>query len=1373
GNITVADAIAKTAGTDATLTLNAHNNINLNAGIGSTAGLLNMVFNANSDAAGGGTVNLGTMTLNANGGSIGIPGTAFISAGTATLDSTTTIGNLNVAGGTLTGTGNINVSGGLNWSGNSVISGSGTLTTQPGSTTTLSPSFNQTIALRGSRVWDNYGTVTFTPNVGTLSHFQIDDTLTGGAAVFNNKSGGVFNLDTPVNDNHITGVGTFNNAGVLNKNLNFTSSVDPAFNNQSGGVVNVNSGALRFDTGGTDAGNYAVAGGTTLQFHGGPRTITGNIAGAGNVIFSKPQTATAIYTVSGDYNISGSTAANLDDLGAAGDLIFNGTVTNLGTSYSQSGGITNVSFAGITGGAATGFQNLTSIVLNEGHLTFANGTSLTGLTTLTRAGGYGATLDLANNNLSLANLNVSGGTITGSGSISVSGAFAFSKGLLSGSGTLTTLLGSTTTLAPGFNQTASLRGSRIWDNYGTVNLTPANASLASFEIDDTLTGGTAVFNNQAGGVFNINAALDNSFAYYTTGVGTFNNYGQLNKNLNGAAASIGFVPVLNNQPGGSINLNSGTLMLFGSNTYSAGSTLNAASGSTLQFAGGTQTFSGNAALTGTGATVLFSGGTINTAAANDFSILNNNTWSVTGGTVNLSAGNLTNFANPVSLTGGTLNMTTGNAHSFNAGLAFGNNDFNATDNLTIPLGQTLAISGAAGAGTLRGSGSLNTIGPSTVSTGGVWLTTKTWNNDGAITFTGSNAGITLRDGAVLNNAAAGIININASASATPLQSWTGSNTVSNAGVINKLAGSPATSTINTAFDNQSGGVVNVDEGTLVLSGSNSYAASSAINVDSGATMQFSSGAHVFNSGSVLGGAGGNLVFSSGSSTFNSGASVGFDTAITFSGGTTTFNTGSTKTNTGTVTLTGGILTGSDNFVFNNLVWTNGSIDGSDASTMTTAGTVTMAGAASATRLERRDWTNLASCTINLTGTSEISLNGGTANTTTFTNAGVINAATAGTWAIAWRNGASGTNVINSGTFGKTNAGTTAIEVNSFSNTGTLNVSAGALSVVGGTFAQSGTINVAGSTTFTRSGGFTNAGGVLAGGGTINVGGGANLLTNSGIIRPGGTGTAGGLNLTGSVTFGAGGVLEIDLGGTTPLTQHDQFNVTGTTVTLGGNLNVIELAGYKARFSDGTYVVLNNTGTVGGSFAAINTTVSGGTAAFSAANTGTTAGINLTSGTTSYSATGATNWNIGGNWDRGTPTVNADAVIDMGSGPNTITINTAESARSLTVTSPGGGANINTVAMTGGSLALAQSSSLDANSVLSLTGGSFGGGGNLTANGAVTLGGTSFTGPGSLTTSGTTTLNGTPTFNGAVTWSNSGTVDIGGGNRVLIYNGAVL
>src|SRR6185436_10266522 len=112
----------------------------------------------------------------------------------------------------------------------------------------------------------------------------------------------------------------------------------------------------------------------TLQFYANNsnRTISGNVGGAGTVTFSKPQTSNTAYTLSGDYNVTGATVVALDELGT-GSVTFNGTVTSLGTSYTQSGGVTNVSFAGITGGAATGFQNLATLTVNDGNLTFANG----------------------------------------------------------------------------------------------------------------------------------------------------------------------------------------------------------------------------------------------------------------------------------------------------------------------------------------------------------------------------------------------------------------------------------------------------------------------------------------------------------------------------------------------------------------------------------------------------------------------------------------------------------------------------------------------------------------------------------------------------------------------------------------------------------------------------------------------------------------------------------------------------------------------------------------------------------------------------------------------------------------------------------------
>ena len=129
----------------------------------------------------------------------------------------------------------------------------------------------------------------------------------------------------------------------------------------------------------------------------------------------------------------------------------------------------------------------------------------------------------------------------------------------------------------------------------------------------------------------------------------------------------------------------------------------------------------------------------------------------------------------------------------------------------------------------------------------------------------------------------------------------------------------------------------------------------------------------------------------------------------------------------------------------------------------------------------------------------------------------------------------------------------------------------------------------------------------------------------------------------------------------------------------GPLPEVAWGGYKAKFSDPTYVVLNNASNVSGNFAVINTTVSGGVASFGASNSGTTAGINLTAGTTSYTGTLAQNWSTAANWDRGTPNANADAAYSL-AGSNTLTVDTAASAKTLTVTSSGG---TNTVSMTGG------------------------------------------------------------------------------------------
>ena len=127
GDITVSSAIAKTAGGDAALTLNAHNNIIINADITSSAGKLDLNLNSNSQGnyAGDHAVQLNA-NLNLNGGGL-----------TVSQDGGNANGTLNIAGGTTSLTGgsaikaaavNVQAGGTLAGSGDLVLGGTGTLT---------------------------------------------------------------------------------------------------------------------------------------------------------------------------------------------------------------------------------------------------------------------------------------------------------------------------------------------------------------------------------------------------------------------------------------------------------------------------------------------------------------------------------------------------------------------------------------------------------------------------------------------------------------------------------------------------------------------------------------------------------------------------------------------------------------------------------------------------------------------------------------------------------------------------------------------------------------------------------------------------------------------------------------------------------------------------------------------------------------------------------------------------------------------------------------------------------------------------------------------------------------------------------------------
>jgi hypothetical protein len=73
-----------------------------------------------------------------------------------------------------------------------------------------------------------------------------------------------------------------------------------------------------------------------------------------------------------------------------------------------------------------------------------------------------------------------------------------------------------------------------------------------------------------------------------------------------------------------------------------------------------------------------------------------------------------------------------------------------------------------------------------------------------------------------------------------------------------------------------------------------------------------------------------------------------------------------------------------------------------------------------------------------------------------------------------------------------------------------------------------------------------------------------VLNNSGLIRPGGPDRAGPFNLTGDLVQTIQGRIQIELGGATPLTQHDQVRIYNGSATLAGTLEVKRIDGFEPQ-----------------------------------------------------------------------------------------------------------------------------------------------------------------------------------------------------------------
>ncbi len=339
---------------------------------------------------------------------------------------------------------------------------------------------------------------------------------------------------------------TLNNAGTIdwtggNLGLQDSSTID----NESGALFDIETDNVIVTMDGGDSTVSAVDNAGTLEKNAGTGTTTFQAGGSG---------ATAVLNNTGTVEINSGTL-NLSD---------GGTNSTSGTFDVESTG--TLQFSGDT-------------------FTLDNGSTFTGA-------GYthvtGGTLNIAGN-VTVDTFEMDGGTVSGTGTLTVNIAMLWTGGTVSG--TLGVGSSATLTFSTGNNKVLS---NLALDNAGTIDWTGGNLGLQD----------SSTIDNESGALFDIET--DNTIVTMDGGdntVSALDNAGTLRKDAGTGTTTFqsggnGATAVLNNT--GTVEVNSGTLNLSDGGSNSATGTFAVASAGLVQFSGGTFTLDGGSTFTGNG-----------------------------------------------------------------------------------------------------------------------------------------------------------------------------------------------------------------------------------------------------------------------------------------------------------------------------------------------------------------------------------------------------------------------------------------------------------------------------------------------------------------------------------------------------------------------------------------------------------------------------------------------------------------------------------------------------------------------------------------------------------------------------------------------------
>ncbi len=473
--------------------------------------------------------------------------------------------------------------------------------------------------------------------------------------------------------------------------VNFSTSspsVSIAGLTQSGGTLNgaddVNvSGALSW-TGGTMSGAGATNANGTLSITTSTAKILGRTLNSNGTGTSG--TSVTLGFSSGTLNIASATTFTAD---AASWTLSStsGTVNNAGTFIkSTAGGAAALAFASgvafnnsgtvdvqggslslATSGTHSGSFDATGAMLTftGGTHTFTGGNSLTGSSTFS-----GATANFDGTTPTLETVTLSSGTLQGSATVDI-GTLTWSGGTMAGTGVTNVNTAST------INGSANKTLARTLNSKGTGNFTQGSLVFGS-------SGVGGVLNIATGTTFSVSGAQFPSPSISLGAVsGVINNAGSFIKSNSSGNLAIGAGVAFNNS--GTVDVDASALILFGGGTHSGSFD---ATGRSIEFNGGTHTFTGSGTVIG--GIFFTNSGTFDFAGSG--ATLGNVTFN--SGTVSLDTSSPTVSAASWIQNFGTLqgsnHLTLSGALTWYGGSIVGGADLNVNGAATIANSTTLA-----------------------------------------------------------------------------------------------------------------------------------------------------------------------------------------------------------------------------------------------------------------------------------------------------------------------------------------------------------------------------------------------------------------------------------------------------------------------------------------------------------------------------------------------------------------------------------------------------------------------------------------------------------------------------------------------------------